>query len=397
MRFDIAAGAIVGTREEQQDAYAVGLARLDSGRSAKLVVVADGMGGHAGGAIASAVAVDGFVRSAGTGQWSSHAETLRQALRAANHAIAQSGEAEPAYDDMGCTLVGAILDEGRLWFISVGDSLLLRVAGGRLERLNADHSMAPLIDAAAGAPDASVDPALQMQRHMLRSALTGRPIPMIDEGEVALVAGDWLLVATDGLLTLAPDRILETLGREKGGAAGCVGALLDAVAACALPDQDNCTIMAIRTSGRAAASRRTFRFLAGALLLAAGLGAIAYAWHALPLDWRSSSVAVPAGGGEAGSRSESSAGGSERRAGFPRPALPHPKPPTPARAGAPPPSAPALAESPGPGSAKAGAVASPPAVTPPTAARATQERSRADESPPASAKGAAKARVGPPG
>ncbi len=395
MRFDLAANAIIGAREEQQDAFAGGTARLDDGRSAKLVVVADGMGGHVGGAIASAVAVDRFVHVAASGQWASHAETLRQALLAANVAIAERVEADPVYEGMGCTLVAVVLDGARLWFVSVGDSLLLRLAGARLERLNADHSMAPLIDRAAARAEPA-DPAFdKMQRNMLRSALTGRPIPMVDEGSVALAAGDWLLVATDGLLTLPPERIVETLvrNREADPARG-VGDLLEAVSACAVPYQDNCTIAAIRVAREATGPRRPFRYLAGALMLAAGIAAIAYAWRALPLDELLPPAAAPAPEGRENPGPAADGAGSGRRPGTPRP--PPPPPARPARGAfqSSPPSSPARAPADaGPARAPAAEAPSTPAAPVPTPAlnRAAEDK---PQPPPAKPP---RAPVGPPG
>ena len=77
---------------------------------------------------------------------------------------------------MGCTLVAARIKAGRLGWISVGDSPMWRFAGGRLERLNADHSLKTDLEERVrrgemSAAEAREDP----QRHALTSAVTGRP------------------------------------------------------------------------------------------------------------------------------------------------------------------------------------------------------------------------------
>jgi serine/threonine protein phosphatase PrpC len=333
--------AIVGARAEQQDAFAVALAQLSGGRSARLAVVVDGMGGHAGGAIAAEVALVAFTRAAAEGRWPSYAETLRGALDLANLAIAARVDAEPRLRGMGCTLVAAVFDGADLWAISVGDSLLLRVSGDALERLNADHSMAPLALGATAMDGGN------HQRHLLRSALTGAPIPLVDERRFSIAGETRLVLASDGLLTLTPAAILATLLAATGDPEQQARALLQAVEAEAQPDQDNCTVILVE-SRAPAGGRRRFAPVAGALLLAGGLAALALAW------WSSAQGIAPARRGGAGAPPAHVAAppaGAVRRGGYPladaAPTPPRTAPPTPARSHAPnaervPPPAPAL-------------------------------------------------------
>lgn len=266
--------AIVGAREEQEDARAIGVMRLSNGNSAPVAVVADGMGGHNGGAVASLAAVDGFVATAAAGKWATYPETLRQALNAANEAVAARITGNRRLEGMGCTLVAAVFDTNIVHHISVGDSLFLRIAGAGIERLNADHSMSPLLDAAGAPPD---DP----QRHMLRSALTGDRIALVDENTVTVTEESLFVVASDGLLTLDAPTLLSTVETAAGDVpAMVVRRLLERVMAEQRPDQDNCTIVAARVAPTSRGNGWA-RAAGGLLLVAGGMGVAALAWQEL--------------------------------------------------------------------------------------------------------------------
>ncbi|MDH7973372.1 protein phosphatase 2C domain-containing protein [Sphingomonas sp. AR_OL41] len=266
----LAGDAVIGMREEQQDSFGTGLARLADGREAPLVVIADGMGGHAGGAVASTLAIEYFLATAESGQCADYAETLRQALLAANRAIAARVEQDPHLDGMGCTIVALVVDERVLWMISVGDSLLLRVNAVGLERLNADHSMAGLGGAAAE---------LGLGQHLLRSALTGRTIALIDEGRFSRDADTRYLLATDGILTLEPTTILEVLDRHAAAEPiDQARALLAAVTAVGRPDQDNCTVIVFRTPPARPRRFSATRIALGLIFVALGISAATLAW-----------------------------------------------------------------------------------------------------------------------
>src|SRR5262249_21058738 len=140
-----------------------------------------------------------------------------------------------------------------LQWVSVGDSPLFLVRGGRIALLNADHSLAPEIDklAAAGKmswEDARTDP----RRHYLRSAVTGAEIEMIDRSRapVALDAGDIVILASDGIQTLSQKSILEVVQRHaEEGPEAVARALLAAVGAVGEPHQDNATVVVVGKGG----------------------------------------------------------------------------------------------------------------------------------------------------
>lgn len=241
-----ASAEIIGGREEQQDHHWIGPVRQD-GQDGYLVVVCDGMGGHAGGQVASRLAVETF-REAFLANSGAHAgDRLRQALEAANAALAATANARPELTGMGCTLIGALCLEHRLVWISVGDSLLMVAAkGAAVQRVNADHSMAPLLDRQVRDGEISAAEALASDdRHVLRSALIGRKIPLIDQGEVALPAGALVIAATDGLLSL-PQAVFTRHVAETADPAALVRRVIGAIEADMAPDQDNTTMAVVK-------------------------------------------------------------------------------------------------------------------------------------------------------
>jgi serine/threonine protein phosphatase PrpC len=300
-----ASAEIVGAREEQQDHHWIGPVRQD-GEEGYLVVVCDGMGGHAGGQVASRLAVETF-RDAFQANGAAHAgDRLRQALEAANAALAATAKARPELTGMGCTLIGALCLEHRLVWISVGDSLLMVAQpGGAVQRVNADHSMAPLLDRQARDGEITAAEALASDdRHVLRSALIGRKIPLIDQGEVALPAGALVIAATDGLLSL-PQAAFTRHVHETAEPAALIRRVIGAIETDMAPDQDNTTMAVVRNwaapPARQAGPGRA-RVLVAALLFTA-VAAIA-AVVALALWPRPASQAGGAAPPEAGQPAE---------------------------------------------------------------------------------------------
>jgi hypothetical protein len=160
---------------------------------------------------------------------------------------------------MGCTLVGAAITEGGLQWISVGDSPFWLFRGDRLIRLNADHSMAPLLAEQVAAGKMSAEEAAHHpQRNALRSAVIGDSLPLVDlkDTPMALEPGDRLVLSSDGLETLSDDEIAEVL-RE--GAAddpeSLAARLLAAVEARNRKGQDNTTVVIVEPFGAGAGAQ----------------------------------------------------------------------------------------------------------------------------------------------
>ena len=242
-----AAGQIRGQREEQQDFYGWLFENQGEGAGEELLLIlADGMGGHAGGAVASRTAVEAFGAAFRSSE-PAISERLDDSLERANLAIAKATREDPSIYDMGTTLVGAHVAAGRrLRWISVGDSPMWRLANGRLVRLNRDHSMKPVLAQLVEMGRLTAEKAATDRRnHRLRSVVMGMNIPHIDlqDDAVELAPNDVLIVASDGLETLDGTSIAQVLESNRGSATAMVKALLTAVRKEEKPQQDNATVM----------------------------------------------------------------------------------------------------------------------------------------------------------
>ena len=245
----VAGDQIRGGRDYQEDSFAITL--LTGERSAGdrvLLVLADGMGGHAGGEVASDTVVrafwDGFRQAA-----PEVAINLRAGVDAANTAVRAKQRADAALSDMGSTLVAALVLDRRLYWASVGDSILWLFRAGRLRRLNEDHSMRPLLlDLVELGRMTEEEVTHDPRAHQLRSAIAGDDMPLVEiaaEGYV-LEAGDVVMLASDGLETLSEAEVADLI-TEHGDDAHTLGrVLLDAVSAAAAPSQDNTTVIVCR-------------------------------------------------------------------------------------------------------------------------------------------------------
>jgi protein phosphatase len=231
---DFAGRAIQGQREDQEDFYA-----FEQLGSRVLLVLADGAGGQASGELASRNAalgfLDYFARSEDT-----TVPTLFAALQEGNRRLAAFMDGDPTRRaTMATTLLAVVVDGHALNWISVGDSPLLLFRAGAVTRLNADHSM-------AGHVGDSI-----LSRNVLRSALVGGRIPMIDwRREIyTLQAGDIVIAASDGLWTLSIEEIAAHLpAHVTETAADIAQSLLQLVKARRKSNQDNVTIGILKVS-----------------------------------------------------------------------------------------------------------------------------------------------------
>ncbi len=243
-----AAKQIRGKRSYQEDDYgfldarALGKDRYEH----SLLLVADGMGGHVGGAAASGllrrIFVEAYPRASG-----SITDRLQGCLQSANAAMADAIAQKPELDSMGSTLVAAVVSSEGLNWISVGDSPLWLFRKGALARLNADHSMAPVLaDLVATGRMTEEEAARDPSRHSLRSAVMGDDIHLVDVSPrpVPVEKGDRLLLASDGLMTLGDREIAGILEETQDASLeDSAAALIQAVEAAENPRQDNTTLL----------------------------------------------------------------------------------------------------------------------------------------------------------
>ena len=262
LNFRYASRASQGGRQYQEDASAVwpgsdvamphGARELPTGTSL-VAVLADGMGGHAGGALASSVACSTFMQHFVAVAEGAGRARLAPSLAAANDAIGAKVSANPQLDGMGATLVGVTIGEAGLSWISVGDSPMYLYRGGELVQLNEDHSLAPVIDRFVEQGKMTVEEGrTDPRRHYLRSAVTGEDIEMIDAPQrpLMLAPGDAVIIASDGIHTLAPDTIRDLIERHgMDGPDAIAEAIIASVLEAGHPHQDNTTVIAVAVGG----------------------------------------------------------------------------------------------------------------------------------------------------
>ena len=251
---EIAGSQIDGARDYQEDAFLITHLTDSKGEPSALIIVADGMGGHAAGNVASNMAVQAFNKSITAGYPTEEvAEMLNESILKANASITETVKETPALEGMGCTMVGVVIEGDKLWWVSVGDSHLYLLRDRKLTKLNADHSYGGFLDRmeAAGTP-AEAEPGLS--RNMLMSAVTGTDIAEIDcpPTPFTLQHDDKLIVCSDGLDTLSEGKIIQ-YSDWADNSKECSEALMDAVEDAAMPRQDNTTAVVVRVIDDSAA------------------------------------------------------------------------------------------------------------------------------------------------
>jgi len=247
VEFDIASDQIDGARDYQEDAYMVNqLGESDSGDNCALIIMADGMGGHAAGNVASNMVVATFNKTfQGHFPTKDVSDVLTDALNRSNDQIRQSVKETPALRGMGCTMVTGYLEDNKLYWVSVGDSHLYLIRDRELIKQNADHSYGAYLDMMKE-QGMEIEEQQGMSRNMLMSAMTGEEISSIDVAEtpVKVRPGDRVIIASDGLDTLGAGAIIQ-YSSWSATAKECVYALLKAVEDANKINQDNTTLIVV--------------------------------------------------------------------------------------------------------------------------------------------------------
>lgn len=185
-------------RRENQDAHG----EFQSRAGERLLVVADGMGGHVGGATASRICVETLGAALVDSDDAPDAR-LRRGLVLANARIREAAERQPELSGMGTTAVALLFGaDGRAWLGWVGDSRAYRSRGGALETLSSDHSVV------AEWVRAGILQADEAEHHPRRNELL-RALGASDElepevTELEVRAGDRFLLCSDGLSAVVP-------------------------------------------------------------------------------------------------------------------------------------------------------------------------------------------------
>lgn len=207
----------------------------------RLYAVADGMGGHAAGQIASELALKSVIREyyANTGDGLEAA--LTAAVQAANSLVHDTARAIPGRSGMGTTLTAAVIHENRLVAAQVGDSRLYLLREGAIRQVTEDHSWVAE-QVRLGALDAA-SAARSPFRNVITRSLGAEAEVRVDLFEEELRPGDRLLLCSDGLSGQVPDERMASLAGKDTPSVACLE-LIDA--ANDSGGRDNITVLLLR-------------------------------------------------------------------------------------------------------------------------------------------------------
>jgi serine/threonine protein phosphatase PrpC len=250
MELTVGSRTDVGPRKMNQDHHG---AWPDLG----LFVVADGMGGHNAGEVASHLAVEAirsFIAESATAAditWpfglevknSIDTNRLTTAVRLANRKIYHEGSRSSDLNGMGTTVVAALVAGDRITIVSVGDSRVYRLRDGALEQLTKDDTWLASVLGEKQAEDA--DPQHPL-RHVLTSVVGTKDDVKPGSREEQLVAGDRFVLCTDGVHGRLDSAALTTLLATASTAAG--GAETIVTEAITRGTSDNATALVINVA-----------------------------------------------------------------------------------------------------------------------------------------------------
>lgn len=266
MHFEIAARAIQGGRQYQEDswrAHTIGgqalgpdlekfCAVADHGA---FVLVADGLGGAAGGARASELVADNFSQSFFASQ-GSYEQRLANALKTCNDVLATEKLNSRLERGAGTTLAAGVFFERRLTFISVGDCTIWRLRDDEIHKVNASHETLAHIDISAlqQGNETAWNTALASPhrgKSRVTSAVTGAAISEKQIATREIKEHDIYILASDGIETLSLEHLRRAtlvLG-SRGDTSAIANGLAELIERIGGSKQDNATLLIVRTIG----------------------------------------------------------------------------------------------------------------------------------------------------
>lgn len=237
-----------------------------------MFAVADGMGGHAAGEVASTIAVTSLATAApGTPD----AQALGAAIETANLAVIDGAASGLGRPGMGTTCTAVVIDGDTMAVGHVGDSRCYVLHAGQLVRVTHDHSFVEeLVAAGMLTPEeARVHP----KRSIITRALGNDPAMKADSFVVGVSRGDRVLLCTDGLSSMVPDDEIEEAMVSSPAPQACADALVELALKAGGHDNVTCVVIDVKDDGVASrAVRERLRGVAVALLVAAAVLLAAY-------------------------------------------------------------------------------------------------------------------------
>ncbi len=177
-------------------------------------LVADGMGGHAAGEVASRILAETVRQALSEEQVPWGEAAMKQALNLANEVILDNVDRHPEYRGMGTTATMLHFDGDRACYAHVGDSRLYLMRGGSLLQVTRDHSyVEELVERGSITQEEARN---HPRKNLLTRAVGVQEKVAVDTGSFAAEPGDRFLLCSDGLTNMVTDEeILELLGKEE--------------------------------------------------------------------------------------------------------------------------------------------------------------------------------------
>ncbi len=216
-----------------------------------LFIVADGMGGHQAGEVASSLAIETFIKRLGESMENGQdvLELMAAAAREANATIREQSRRDPAKEGMGTTFTAALLRGGELLIVHVGDSRAYLFQGDRLARLTRDHSLVEdMVRRGSLKPsEARTHP----HRNIIIRALGIEEQVEVDQSRMGLPEHGLLLLCTDGLCGELSDEEIAAVMREWEASGSDLSSLAERLVEAALEagGNDNVTVVLAELKG----------------------------------------------------------------------------------------------------------------------------------------------------
>ena len=196
MRIDVGAATDLGrVREVNEDSFLV---------EAPLYAVADGMGGHRGGDVASRLALETIESLVREGD-----DTLAEQVREANRAVYERSASDQRVSGMGTTLTAVVVEHATVHLAHVGDSRAYLLRAGDLRQITSDHTLVARMVKAGEITreEASVHP----HRNVVTRSLGTEPTVQVDEDTISLLDDDRVLICSDGLTGMVAEPQIQAI------------------------------------------------------------------------------------------------------------------------------------------------------------------------------------------
>ena len=228
------------TRDSNQDS--VFCSEDTVGVFPNLFLVADGMGGHNAGDLASRTCIDAFVAQLGETKKRTPVSCMEEAVQEANRAIFEKAKEDSHYQGMGTTLVGMTIEDGIAYIVNIGDSRLYQLREN-LTQITTDHSLVEemVLSGEIAKDEMRTHPNKNISTRALGT--TDRPKPDCFELEVR--PGDVYLLCSDGLSNMLDDKVIESVAGDRDKQLGDIGLKLVEMANEA-GGKDNISVVLVR-------------------------------------------------------------------------------------------------------------------------------------------------------